>query len=652
MKAAHIVRSVGKRISVLTASMVVGVSLLGGLFYTGQSSIRAMLVREAGAKALIWFQTSVENRADSLISLSRDSSPLVPKSLKMAGIDALVLIDGSNHVVPVAGTNQAAVADFNAATAAIREHQDLAMLKIPAGAYTTGDVGLISKSRFGTWIAFPASPDGPVRLAARFGQSQSAAELALRFKREFIYSGGVAAVTFFAFMGGFTYRTQRLEGSNDDLRFLALHDELTRLPNRKQFEDKLKQAVASAERLSHKCALLMIDLDGFKSVNDTLGHPIGDGLLRAAANRLQGSVRGDDLLARLSGDEFAILVPVIEDTASLKPFADRVLELLSTSFRIDGHEILISGSLGIAVAPDNGDTADQLVRNADFALYRAKSEGRRTWRFFDPKMAEDQKSRRTLEDGLRFALENDLFTLLYQPQYDLASNRITGYEALLRWRLPGKGLVPTSMFLSIAEETGLIIPMGEWVIRQVARDCAILPPDARIAINLSAAQLKRHGIEAFLEDTLGAHNVDPQRIDIEVNESILGRNEDDAFARLETIRELGISIVMDNFGVGTSSLGLLSRYPFDKIKVDRSFMSGIDGDEKKRAVVAAICSLGQSLGMRVAGEGVESREHADILRAAGCSQAQGFYFGHPESLDTLFRQQSNDMKPISLANIA
>ena len=632
--------------------MAVGVCLLAGLFYIGQSSIRAMLVREASAKAVIWFQNSVENSADTLIALSRDSSQLAPRALKTAGIDALVLIDGSNHTVPAAGTDRAAVADFNAATAAVREHQDLAMLKIPTGAYTTGNVGLISKSKFNTWVAFPASQDGPVRLAARFSQSQSASILAQRFRRELIYSGGLAAVTFFAFMGGFTYRARRIESGDEDLRFLVLHDELTKLPNRKQFEGKLKEAVASTEQSSHKCALLMIDLDGFKTINDTLGHPIGDGLLRAAAKRLQSSVRGDDLLDRLSGDEFAILVPVVEDTASLKPFADRILELLSTSFRIDGHEILISGSLGIAVAPDNGDTADQLVRNSDFALYRAKSEGRRTWRFFDPKMAEDQKSRRTLEDGLRFALENDLFTLLYQPQYDLVSNQVTGYEALLRWRLPGKGLVPTSMFLSIAEETGLIIPMGEWVIRQVARDCAILPPDARVAINLSAAQLKRHGIEAFIADTLGAYNVDPNRIDIEVNESILGRNEDDAFARLETIREIGISIVMDNFGVGTSSLGLLSRYPFDKIKVDRSFMSGIDGNEKKRAVVAAICSLGQSLGMKVAGEGVESREHADILRDAGCGQAQGFYFGHPESLDTLFRQQPIDEKPISLANIA
>lgn len=645
-------RSVVNRIFVLIATMAFSVCLLAGLFYIGQSSIRAMLVGDASAKAVIWFQNSIENGADALLALSRDSSLLAPKSLKTAGIDALVLIDGDNHAVPVAGTDHVAVAEFNAATAAIREHQDLELLKIPTGAYATGNVGLISESRFSTWIAFPTSPDRPVRLAARFAQSQSASELVQRFRRELIYSGGIAAVTFFAFMGGFTYRARQIEEGQDDLRFLALHDELTGLPNRKQFEDKLKGAVAAAERYSHKCALLMIDLDGFKSINDTLGHPIGDGLLRAAANRLNSSVRGDDMLARLSGDEFAILVPVVEDTTSLKPFADRVLELLSTSFRIDGHEILISGSMGIAVAPDNGDTADQLVRNADFALYRAKSEGRRTWRFFDPKMAEAQKSRRTLEDGLRFALENDLFTLLYQPQYDLASNRVTGYEALLRWRLPGKGLVPTSMFLSIAEETGLIIPMGEWVIRQVARDSAALPSDARIAINLSAAQLKRQGIEVFIEDTFGAYDVDPNRIDIEVNESILGRNEDDAFARLETIREIGISIVMDNFGVGTSSLGLLSRYPFDKIKVDRSFMSGIDGNEKKQAVVSAICSLGRSLGMQVAGEGVESREHADILRDAGCSQAQGYYFGHPECLDTLFRQQPSEENSISLANIA
>jgi len=636
----------------MAASLAVCACLLAGLFYIGQTSIRTMLVHEASTKALIWFQNSVENSAESLLALKRDSLPLAPKSLKTAGIDALVLIEGNNHVTPVAGASQAAIADFKAATAEIRGHQDLAMLNVPTGPYTTGNVGLISESSFGTWIVFPASTDGSVRLAARFVQTRSAAELALQFRREVIYSGGIAAMTFFAFMGGFTYRARQIDGGEDDLRFLALHDELTKLPNRKQFEDKLKNAVAAAERLSHKCAVLMIDLDGFKSVNDTLGHPVGDGLLRAAAKRLQGSVRGDDLLARLSGDEFAILVPMIEDTASLKPFADRVLELLSTSFRVDGHEVLISGSLGIAVAPDNGDTADQLVRNADFALYRAKSEGRRTWRFFDPKMAEDQKSRRTLEDGLRFALENDLFTLLYQPQYDLLSNQVTGYEALLRWRLPGKGLVPTSMFLSIAEETGLIIPMGEWVIRQVARDCAVLPSEARVAINLSAAQLKRRGIEAFIEDTLGTYNIDPKRIDIEVNESILGRNEDDAFARLETIREIGISIVMDNFGVGTSSLGLLSRYPFDKIKVDRSFMSGIDGNEKKRAVVAAICSLGQSLGMKVAGEGVETREHADILRDAGCGQAQGYYFGHPESLDTLFRQQVVEEKPISLANIA
>ena len=225
----------------------------------------------------------------------------------------------------------------------------------------------------------------------------------------------------------------------------------------------------------------------------------------------------------------------------------------------------------------------------------------------------------------------------FQPIVDLRRRTVVGYEALLRWRLPGKGLVPTSMFLSIAEETGLIIPMGEWVIKQAARDGRLLPESMRIAINLSAAQLKRDGIEVYIAHMLRDYGISPERVDIEVNESILGRGESTAFMRLEKIRKTGISIVMDNFGVGTSSLGLLSRYPFDKIKVDRSFMTGIDGDHKTRAVVAAICNLGRSLGMSVAGEGVETADHAAILRAAGCSQAQGFHFGHPKPLEEILR---------------
>ena len=225
------------------------------------------------------------------------------------------------------------------------------------------------------------------------------------------------------------------------------------------------------------------------------------------------------------------------------------------------------------------------MRNADFALYRAKSEGRRTWRFFDPKMAEDLASRRTLEDGLRHALENDHFQLLYQPQIELSTGSTLGYEAMLRWRLPGKGLVPAAVFVSIAEETGLVVPIGEWVIRQAARDCALIPAERRVAINLSATQLKRDGIETFILETLKSHKIPPSRIEIEVNETILGRNEAAAFARLEKIRDAGVGIVMDSFGVGTLSLGLLSRYSFDKIKVDRSFL--MNDEQKSGAVLAA-----------------------------------------------------------------
>jgi predicted signal transduction protein with EAL and GGDEF domain len=304
-------------------------------------------------------------------------------------------------------------------------------------------------------------------------------------------------------------------------------------------------------------------------------------------------------------------------------------------------------SIGLAVAPDNGTDIDVLIRNADFALYRAKSEGRRTWRFFDPKMAADLASRRTLEDGLRHALEHEHFQLLYQPQVELATGRTVGYEAMLRWRLPGKGLVPASIFVSLAEETGLVIPIGEWVIRQVARDCSLLPSDRRVAINLSAAQLKRDGIDSFVAETLHSQNIAPKRVEIEVNETIFGRNEALAFSRLAKIRELGVAIVMDSFGVGTVSLGLLTRYSFDKIKLDRSFL--MPDEQKSGAVLAAISSLGRSLGFRVAGQGVETIEHAQLLRAAGCTEAQGYYFAPPMPIEQILQMEQENERPQRVA---
>jgi diguanylate cyclase (GGDEF)-like protein len=488
-------------------------------------------------------------------------------------------------------------------------------------------------------VLLPAESGGKPRLAVRVDQTATAAELVSSFAREVLFSGGVALITFVSFMAGFSYRQRQLSAENAAIRFLALHDELTGLPNRKQFDEFLETALTGIEEADHKAALFVLDLDSFKSVNDTLGHPVGDGLLQACAKRLKSSLRGGDLLARLSGDEFVVVVPRVPDPAMLAPLAERILKLLSSPFRVDGHEIQVGCSIGLAVAPDNGTDTATLMRNADFALYRAKSEGRRTWRFFDPKMAEDLASRRTLEDGLRHALENEHFQLLYQPQVELSTGKVVGYEAMLRWRLPGKGLVPAAVFVSIAEETGLVVPIGEWVIQQVARDCALIPADRTVAINLSATQLKRDGIDALILETLKSHKIPPGRIEIEVNETILGRNETSAFARLKKIREAGVRVVMDSFGVGTLSLGLLSRYTFDKIKIDRSFLMN-DDEQKSGAVLAAICSLGRSLGFRVAGQGVETIEHAQLLRAAGCSEAQGYYFAPPIPLEEILKEEA------------
>nr|WP_246206438.1 EAL domain-containing protein [Propylenella binzhouense] len=445
-------------------------------------------------------------------------------------------------------------------------------------------------------------------------------------------------------MAGFTYRARQLVQENEAIRFLALHDELTGLANRKRFEEFLTEAMPRDQAAGRKTALFMIDLDGFKNINDTLGHQVGDSVLQAAAKRLKGSVRGDDLVVRISGDEFALVVPGISQSSLLAVIAERVLALLCAPFRVDGQEVLIGCSIGVAVAPENGTDIETLSRNADFALYRAKSDGKRTWRFFDPKMAEDLAARRMLERGLREALVQGSFDLVYQPQVELATGAVTGYEAMIRWRLPDGRLVPAAEFVPIAEETGLVIPIGEWVIRQAAEDCGRMPLGRRISLNLSAAQLKREGIDAFIRDTFQEAGFDPARIEIEVNEGILGRNEAIAFDRLRRMRGYGMKVVMESFGVGTLSLGLLSRYPFDKVKLDKMFLSNVREDRQSDAVLGAICSLCRSLGMEVAGSGVETKEQVGILRAAGCSEAQGYYFARPMSLDELVEAEEAEIE--------
>jgi diguanylate cyclase (GGDEF)-like protein len=637
----------GKPLGSAATLVLVSALIVVSVYMLGQFTLARMLAHDAIMAAELWSRFALEtDEAEAAGALRKARQERIGQSFS-AQIDQAFVIAADGGIELVLG-GEAGAQDFarvmaGAAGPGVRPYQ------VESGAYTTDRISFLTQPPYRSWVVFPNRGAGQPRLAVRVEQTETAAAVVSAFLREVVFSGGVAVITFGSFMAGFSYRQRQLRAENDAIRYQALHDELTGLANRKKFETYLTESLSAGEQAGNKSALFMLDLDGFKAVNDSLGHPVGDGLLKAVATRLKGSLRGGDLLARLSGDEFAIVVPKVTDPSILSPLADRVLQMLSAPFNVDGHEIQVSGSIGVAVAPDNGSDLSALLRNADFALYRAKSEGRRTWRFFDPKMAADQASRRTLEDGLRHALENDQFELLYQPQIELSTGRTLGYEAVLRWRLPGKGLLPASVFMNVAEESGLVVPIGEWVIRQVARDCGLIPAERRVAINLSAAQLKRDSLEMFLADTLAQAGVDPERIEVEVNESILGRHEDMAFTRLKRIRETGISIVMDCFGVGTLSLGLLSRYSFDKIKVDRSFL--LNDEQKSGAVLAAVCSLGRSLGFRVAGQGVETADHAVLLRAAGCSEAQGYYFAAPMPLDELLKMEEAESTP-PLAAIA
>ncbi|SEQ51205.1 diguanylate cyclase (GGDEF) domain-containing protein [Faunimonas pinastri] len=515
-------------------------------------------------------------------------------------------------------------------------------------AYSAGHLSPFFTSDFRTWVVLPElQASNGRRVAIRIDQSDEASSLVHFYERQILYLLSVAAITFCSFMAGYTYRSRKLALEDMHIRHLATHDGLTGLPNRKQFLEHLQEAVALSNQGGTKTALFLLDLDGFKAVNDTLGHPIGDELLRAASQRLKQSLRAQDMLARLSGDEFAIVLSDVTAFGVLPPFAERVLQLLHTPFRIQGHDVTVGCSIGLAVAPDNADDSEKLIRNADFALYRAKSEGRGSWRFFDPKMEEDLASRRMLEDGLRHALENDLFQVLYQPQIDLASGRAVGYEAMLRWALPGKGLIPAGVFVSLAEETGLVVPIGEWVIRQVARDAARLPRDRRIAINISATQLRRENIERVLMQTLADEKLESSRIEIEVNEGVLGRDEEMIFARLMRLREKGFTIVMDSFGVGAMSLGLLARFTFDKVKIDRALIWDTGAGKNAHAVLTAICDVCRSLGVRVAGQGVETYEHTQVLRSVGCAEAQGFYFAPPMTIDEILQQEDGQLQAIA-----
>ena len=404
----------------------------------------------------------------------------------------------------------------------------------------------------------------------------------------------------------------------------AAHDGLTGLLNRSSLLPEIEGAVADPSRLT---ALLMIDLDRFKTVNDTLGHPVGDILLAKVADRLAASVRTTDKVARLGGDEFAVLQTGVEQPAGAETLAKRLVEVLGRPYVIEGHMVDIGASVGVALASDPMP-GDALLKQADIALYRAKEGGRGRYTFFEQHMDEAMQARRSLELDMRRALAFRQFELHYQPQMDIASRTVTGMEALLRWRHPERGLVGPNDFIPLAEETGLIVPLGEWVIRQACEDAASWPEEVMVAVNVSAKQLASGKLVGAVEDALARAGVAASRLEIEITESVLMSDIAGCVDTLHRLRDLGTRVSMDDFGTGYSSLSYLSSFPFDKIKIDQSFVR--DGDrEKNEGIVRAITAIGKHLGMSTIAEGVETEAQLGDMASSGCGSVQGFLISRP-----------------------
>ena len=408
---------------------------------------------------------------------------------------------------------------------------------------------------------------------------------------------------------------------------MAGHDALTGLPNRLLFREGMEQALAAPDR-DNSVAVLSIDLDCFKEVNDTHGHPAGDALLRGVADRLRRCV-GDGMVARLGGDEFAMIRVGAQSAEDVVLLAERILKTLGEPMKVEGHDIRVGSSIGIAIAPAHGDDPDELLKHADTALYRAKADGRRTFRLFEPEMNIQALARRSLEADLRGALDRGEFELHYQPFVNVLSNQVTGFEALIRWNHRDKGLIPPADFIPLAEETGLINPIGDWVLRQACMDAADWPAGLQIAVNLSPVQLRNRALPRLVILALAAARLDPKRLELEITETALLKDDEALLASLHHLRALGVRIAMDDFGTGYSSLKYLRSFPFDKIKIDRSFVNELGIRLDSAAIVRAVAELGRSLAMTTTAEGVETEAQLAHLKHEGCTEVQGYLFSRP-----------------------
>jgi diguanylate cyclase (GGDEF)-like protein len=422
--------------------------------------------------------------------------------------------------------------------------------------------------------------------------------------------------------------------AQERIAHLAKYDELTGLPNRTQFREQINGMLAAACEPENHVTVHLIDLDQFKSINDTLGHPFGDKLLKEVARRLVGIIDSAETITRFGGDEFVVL-QVATERGDAEQLAQRLAAALRDPFDIDGHRVEVGASIGIAMTPTDGVDADELLKKADMALYAAKKDGGGSHRFFAVEMEEAVRARRALELDLRDALASDQFRLHFQPLVDLRTKRVTACEALLRWSHPERGNVPPSIFIPVAEETGLIIAIGEWVLHQACLEAAKWPKNVKVAVNLSPVQFKDHALALHVVSALAKSGLPVQRLELEITERVLLEECDDTLATMEQLKNLGISFSLDDFGTGYSSLNYLRKFPFHKIKIDRSFICDLEEERDARAIIGAIATLGAGLEKIVVAEGIETEEQMKLATAQGCHEGQGYFFGRPVAADAI-----------------
>jgi diguanylate cyclase (GGDEF)-like protein len=416
-----------------------------------------------------------------------------------------------------------------------------------------------------------------------------------------------------------------LKRSEQRIEHLAHYDVLTGLPNRALFRERLQQELKGTER-GRQFALLYIDVDEFKEINDSLGHPVGDEFLKALAQRLKGCVGELDFIARLGGDEFAVIQASVSGPADVEELVTRVHAAIRKPFQCAGHQLSSDASIGVAIAPADGSEIDQLIKNADLAMYDAKSSGRRTFRFFEPQMDAKAKARRELAVDLREAIRTSGFQLHYQPIVDISDNEVSACEALLRWKHPEKGMISPADFIPVAEDTGLITEIGEWVLMTACMEAAGWPHHIKVAVNVSPVQFKSQALALRVMQALAASGLDASRLELEITEAVLIRDDEAALAVLHQLRAIGVRIALDDFGTGFSSLSYLRRFPFDKIKIDSSFIADLASPDGSSSIVQAVVTIAKARNMVTTAEGVETQQQLDLLRTLGCTEMQGWLF--------------------------